>query len=155
MFPCLSRWLLNNLYSDLMLCSASDTFRILTYSALCFFRYMSAYSVIFSVIKTYAYWDIIKANSGICLINLCQRLIRHIQNPAIGHYSAIFRHIYNFRYACICWSLAYLKSLNIQNPSIVVSQHIFRALSYLWKFWNIQNSAIFKTQHIFRTLSKI
>ena len=58
-------WLLNNLYSDLILCTASDTFSIMVYSALFFCRYMPAYLIIFSVIKTCAYWNIIKAYSGI------------------------------------------------------------------------------------------
>ena len=51
----LSSLLLNNLYSDLMLCTALSLFRILGYSALCiFFRYMPAFSIIFSVIKAYS-----------------------------------------------------------------------------------------------------
>ena len=51
---CISRYLLSKLYSDLMLCTPSDTFRIiLAYSALYFFRYTSVYSIIFSIIKRY------------------------------------------------------------------------------------------------------
>ena len=47
--------MLSNLYSDLKLCIASDTFGILAYSALCFFlRYMPAYSNEFSVAKVYS-----------------------------------------------------------------------------------------------------
>ena len=51
---CLSLQLLSNLYSDLMLCTASDTFRILVYLELCIFRYMQAYSSIFRIIKAYS-----------------------------------------------------------------------------------------------------
>ena len=51
-------------------CTASETFRILAYSALCFFKYILTYSIIFSVVKAYLrifrhYWDI----------------FRHIQHP--------------------------------------------------------------------------
>ena len=49
----LSRWLLINLYSDLMLCPVSEIFRILVYSELCLFKYMQGYSSIFSIIKAY------------------------------------------------------------------------------------------------------
>ena len=46
--------LLSNFYSvDLILCTASDTFRILAYSTLGFFRYMRTYLIIFSVAKAY------------------------------------------------------------------------------------------------------
>ena len=51
---CLSQQLFSNLYSDLMLCTASDTFRILTYSEL-FSQYVPAYSIIFSIINTYSH----------------------------------------------------------------------------------------------------
>ena len=36
-----------------MLCTASDTFRILAHSELCLFRYIQVYSRIFSIIKAY------------------------------------------------------------------------------------------------------
>ena len=56
-------------------------------------------------------------------------MTRHIQNPAMGHYSAIFRiFLYN---ACICRKLAY--------SSMIASRRIFRTLSYL------QNLPMFKT----------
>ena len=66
---CLSQLLLSNLNIDLMLCIALDTFRILTHSELCFFRYMQRYSSIFSIIKAY---------SGLCrttLKTLCNACI--------------------------------------------------------------------------------
>ena len=67
----------------------------------------------------------------------CETLTRHIQNPAIGHYSAIFK---TLDYACISRNLACLEFGYIQNPSIIASWHIFRTLLYLRKFTNIQNS---------------
>ena len=116
------------MYSDLMLYTASDTFRILAYSALLFFQ---LYVGIFKLIQhsaylsyIHAYWGIIKAYSGLfrhiqhslspshihnlaifwalaylepeAYLEPCETLTRHIQNPAIGHYSAIFRHNQNF-----------------------------------------------------------
>ena len=83
----------------------------------------------------------------------CDTLTRHIQNPSIGYYSAIFRHIQNL-----------VQRLHMQKPGILaileyselfhncIPSHI---QSYLRKFTNIQNSSIFKTHHVFRTLSNI
>ena len=70
----LSRYMLSNLYNDLVLCTASDTFRILlAYSVLCFFWYMTAYSSILIVTKhIHAYWDTIKSYSD---------LFSHIYHP--------------------------------------------------------------------------
>ena len=108
-----------------MLCTASDTFWIiLAYSTLCFSgmrRHIRSYSALLRHI--HSYWDIIKTYSGLfrhsapCVIlaysqpyhilsplaylepeaylKPCGTLTRHIQNRAIGHYSAIFRHIQN------------------------------------------------------------
>ena len=46
--------LLSNFYSaDLILCTTSDTFRILAYSTPGFFGYMPTYPIIFTVIKAY------------------------------------------------------------------------------------------------------
>ena len=42
------------MYSDFMLCIASDTFRIIMAYSTLFFRYMPEYSIIFSVIKAYS-----------------------------------------------------------------------------------------------------
>ena len=62
-----------------------------------------------------------------------------------------------FRTSCkasIRRNLAYSKSWNIQNPSIIAFQIIFRTLSYLRKFSNIQNPVIFtKTYEYPRTLT--
>ena len=53
-YGALSQEQLSKLYSDLKLCTASDTFRILAYSELCLFRYMQANSNMSSIIKTYS-----------------------------------------------------------------------------------------------------
>ena len=154
----LSQQLLSNLYSDLMLCNTSSTFGILAYSTLCFFRCMhiQAYSALLRL--NHAYWDIIKAYSGLfrhilhpvwlfhihnfaifwalaylapeTYLTLCETLTRHIQNPTIGHYLAIFRTLGN---TCIRRNLAFSQSWNIQNPSIIASRCTFRTPSHLWK----------------------
>ena len=56
----LSRQLLSNLYGDLMLCTASQTFRILACSE---FRIIQAYSALLRDID--AHWDIVKSHSGL------------------------------------------------------------------------------------------
>ena len=133
--------LLSNFYSDFMLHNASDTLRIFTYSTLCFFKYMPAYSAILSVIETYSHiLRHTQSYSGI-FSTLCnphifttlpysKTLTRHIQNSAIGHYSAIFRHIQNVLQRLHTQILAYLESWNTQNTYIITSRRIFRTLSY-------------------------
>ena len=77
---------------------------IKSYSAL--LRHIHAYSGIFSTLcnsrtsKTLPY----------SYLKPYQTLTGHIQNPAIGHYSAIFRTVCN---ACICRNLENLESWNI------------------------------------------
>ena len=112
-----------------------------------FFRYISAYTALLT--QFHAYWDINKAYSGIfstlcnphvfttltfwalaCLgpeayLKPCETLTRHIQNPAIGHYSAIFRHIQKLlQRLCIRRNLTYSECCKIKNPSIIASRHI-------------------------------
>ena len=60
-------------------------------------------------------------------------VVRIAYSAIIQSYSTICRSLCN---ACICRSLAYLESWNIQNPSIIGSHHIFRTLSYLHKYVN-------------------
>ena len=89
----------------------------------------------------------------------CETLTRHIQNldivrrvysGIIHPYSDIFRTLCN---ACICRSLGFLESWNIQNPSIIAFWN--------WQPWYIDNPRIFRTldifttRHLFRNLSKI
>ena len=44
----------------------------------------------------------------VAYLKLCETLIRHIQNPVLGHYSAIFRHIQNL-----------VQRLHVQKPDIL------------------------------------
>ena len=62
-----------------------------------------------------------------------RNIVRIAYSAIIQSYSTICRSLCN---ACICRSLAYLESWNIQNPSIIGSHHIFRTLSYLHKYVN-------------------
>ena len=107
----------------------------------------------------HAYWDIIYAYSSLfstlssphihnlavfwAYLKPCETLTRHIQKPTIGHYSAIFRTLYN---ASIRRNLAYSESWNIQNPSIIASRRIFRTLSYLKPDTYSKSSQRFKMQ---------
>ena len=68
----------------------------------------------------------------------------------IQPYSSIFRILCN---ACIYRNLTNVEYWNIQNPSIIASQHVFRTLSYLLKLTNIQNkSDMAKRLRILRSL---
>ena len=73
-----------------MLCTATDTFTILAYSVLCFFRYMPVYSIILSVIEAYS------------------RKLRH--------YLGIFRLIQ--AYSAPCVTLAYSRPSHTLNSNI-------------------------------------
>ena len=71
----------------------------------------------------------------------CETLTRHIQNPTIGHHSAIFRHILNL-----------VQRLHMQKPEI------FGIMEYSEPFHNyiqtyIQNPVIHKNLPTFRTLT--
>ena len=76
----LSRQLLSNLYSDLMLRTASDTFTSLAYSELCLFRYIQVYSSIFSIIKVYSH-----------ILRHFHSIFSTLCNPCIDSHLAIFR----------------------------------------------------------------
>ena len=88
------------MYSDLMLCKATDTLRILAYSVLCFFRYMPAYQIIFSVIKVYS----------------------HI----LRHFKGIFRLIQ--AYSAPCVTITYSQPCHILHPTIFRTRGLFKAL---------------------------
>ena len=130
---------LSNLYSNLMLCTASGTFRILEYSQLYFVKYIEVCSNILNINK--AYLGIVNAHSGLfrtmynphisttlsysgkfktggifrTLWNIDQAYSEpcHSQNSLLRHCSTIFRHIVNL-HITICNShmsrnLAYLE----------------------------------------------
>ena len=135
-----------------MLCTASDKSRILAYWELFI---QVAYSALLRHI--HAYWGIVKAYLTPCVTLTYWKLCDipcpsrsraggifktlwnfdqaysepcHSQNSLFRHYSGIFRTLCN---SCICSNLAYLKSWNIQNPSIIASLRILRTLRYLPK----------------------
>ena len=138
-----------------MLSAASDTFRILAYPEFCFFSstlcnptYSQAYHIlnhgifrIGGIFKTM--WNFDHAYSELCIV-------RAVYSGIIQPYSDIFGTLCS---AYICRNLAYLEPCNIQNSSIIVSQRIFKTLSYLqkigkpWKFrtWHIGKPGIFRT----------
>ena len=126
-----------------MLCTASDTFRIImAYSALCFFRYTSVYSIIFNVIKAYPlisrhYYGIfrfIQAHSAPC-VTLAHSQLCHILNPIIFINGCLFKTLWNVdqtysepchsasishiqAYSVPCTMLAYAETWHTQNPGI-------------------------------------
>ena len=87
-----------------MLCTASDTFRIiLAYSVLCFFRYTSAYSIIFSILKGYSlilrhyYYGIFRViqaySSPFVILPYSQPY--HILSPGIFRIRGLFKTLWN------------------------------------------------------------
>ena len=109
--------LICNLYTDFILCyvmhQVYSEFWHIQHSG---FSVICQHSIIFSVIKVYSrilrhykgIFTLIQGYSAPCLtlahsaylesetyLKPCKRLSRHIQSPAIEHYSAIFRHIQN------------------------------------------------------------
>ena len=118
---------------------------ILTYSAICItFAYSQPYHILsHGIFRTEAY------------LEPCKTLTRHIQNPVMWYYSAIFRHIQNLVQRLHMHKPSIIGILEIQDSSIIESRQLFRILPYLQKFTNIENSDIFKTQYILRILSII
>ena len=83
----------------------------------------------------------------------CETLTRHIQNPVIGNYSAIFRHIQNLVQCLHTQKSGILKSMEYSEPFLnCTPKDIENAALFSNIYMNIQNSDIFKTRHIFRTL---
>ena len=143
-----------------MICTASDTFRTLVYSAL-----IPAYSIIFSVIKTFMNVKIllrhIQAYSGPCvtltysepchsepgifrtgsLFKILWNVDQHIQNFVIGHYSGIFKTLCN---ACIFRNLAYLEFWKIQNSYNYIPKYIQNPVIFRKIYEYSQNSDIIK-----------
>ena len=138
-----------------MLCTASDTFRILAYSELCLFRYMPVYLIqryydIFTHIETLlrhvqAYSDIfstlcnprifksLRYSEPVAHLKLREGLIRNIQNPFIGHHWASFSHIQ--AYAEPCATFAYAEAWDTWNPGIF--RNLYNSIPT-----HIQNSVI-------------
>ena len=82
-------------------------------------------------------------------------MTRDIQNPAIGHYSAIFSHVKNLTQRLHMPKLDILGILEYSEPfHYSIPTHIQNPV-IITKFANIQNSDIFKSRHIFRAILKI
>ena len=76
----------------------------------------------------------------------CETLTtRDIQNPAIGHYSAIFRQIQSLVQRLHTQKPGILEILEYSNASIIASPLIQKPV-YQRKFTNIQNSNLFKIE---------
>ena len=121
-----------------MLCTTSETFRILAYSELYSFRYIQAYSRISALLKhiqaystsflTLAYSQPYHIPSlGILepkpYSKACETLTRHIQSPAIVRaiitvYSGIIPLTHIQAYSEPCVLLTYAKIWHIWNPEI-------------------------------------
>ena len=163
---------------------ASETFRILAYSALCFSGicwHIQSYSVLLRHIHTY--WDIIKPHSGLfrhiqhpvytphipslalfwvlaylepeTYLKPCEMLNRHIQNPAIGYYSVIFRHFQNLVQCLQMQKPGILQILEFSEPfHNCIPIHIQNTLIFMKIYEHWELCDIFKTWHIFRTFQK-
>ena len=123
--------------SDLMLLTASEIFIVLAYSALGFFRYMPAYSIILSVIETFTRIEPLlrhtQAYSAPCVaLAYSQRC--HILSPSKfktgdcetlwnvdqiysePYHRALFSHIQPYSEPRV--TLAYAETWHTQNPGI-------------------------------------
>ena len=116
--------MLSTLYSDLMLWPASDTTcRILAYSKFYLFRYIQAYSSIFSIIKAYS-----------CILTHSEGLFRLIQassSPSVN---------LTYSQPCHIPSLAYLELESYWKPCETLDRHIQNpAIVTAWKKVHIQS----------------
>ena len=152
------RQTLSNLYSDHMLCTPSDTFRILAYSELSFCSGICRHTQLDSVLlrRIQAYSGILSALYNARIFKfLPHSEPRHIQSRRFNQNPVITQ-------TCSepCATLAYtdpgkLGILKYSEPfHNCISTYILN-LSHFGKFTNIQDSGILKTGHIFRNLSKI
>ena len=128
----------------------------------CFFKYMPVYSIIFSVIEAYSHMlrnfkaifrliqaylapFVILTYSQSCYIfwalaylgpeaylKHCETLTRYIQNPAVWHYSAIFRTLHKKKPG-IFEILEYLQTLHSCIPTYTQNPVIFPVDIYLLK----------------------
>ena len=117
----------------------SDTFRILAYSELYLFRYISTYSRIFRI----AYWEFrsIPAYSA-PFVTLAYSQPYHIPSQGVFRTGDVFRTVYSgiiqsysgiSRTLCnayLCRNLIYSESWNFQNPSIISSRRIFKTVLF-------------------------
>ena len=132
-------FLVSNFYRDLVLCTASDRFGILGYWTLYFFRYMSVYSIIFSVIKAYLHIYTYLHNSVLLQFTDQKIIIRGDQNSFFDFQKGKRRPLHSFLVACLGVSISLnmpeypWKCLNklfwlCQDPECVWSFYIFDRL---------------------------
>ena len=129
------------------------------FSGIC--RHIQAYSALLRHI--HAYGDIVKACSGLCshiqhpvysshihnhilalaylepetYLKLCETLTRDIQNPGIGHYSALFRHqnlMQRLHTLKVC-HLNHIKGTVIQIEKPLINNDRLRVSKVCWKFY--------------------
>ena len=142
----LSRWLLINLYSDLMLCIASEIFRILVYTELCLFKYMQGYSSIFSIVKAYIEASLrhIQVYSA-AWATLPYSQASHILSSSMFRNGGMFKTLWNFEhiYSEPCHSQNSFHRYYSQ-PYAIFRQIQCVTLAYV-KAWHNQNPGIFRT----------
>ena len=135
-----------------MLCTALDTFRIAAYSALCFFRYIHACSIIFRVTEAYSPIRHIQVHSGkfntLCNPRILTTLFKTLWNVDQAYSEPCYRTLFNHiqAYSEPCTTLAYTKTWHTQNPGI------FRTLSYLHPHTYSERCHINENLRLFRTL---
>ena len=114
-----------------MLCTASDTFRILACSALCLFRSMPTYSIIFSINKTHSRISrLIQAYSVPC-VALAYSQPCHSLSPGIFRTASLFKNLSNVEqaYSDPCHSALSAIFRHIQN----LVKRLY--MQKLWIFW--------------------
>ena len=157
--------------SNLILCTASNTFRILAYLALCFFRYTQVYSILFSVIVGYScilrtlcnsrtFTTLLYSEPSMFrtggLFKTLQTMTRHIRNPAKGHYSAKFRYIQNLVQRLHTQKPGIVRILKYSEPShncIPTDIQNPVLLTTIWEYLELSPLKV-KSGHIIRALSK-
>ena len=140
--------LLSNLYSDLMLYTASDTFRILANSALCFLcicRNIQSYSLLMRHIQVYeTLLRHIQAYSGISstLCNPCILVPLHFLSPSIFRTGDLFKTLWNVEQVYLEPRIFWMPGALFSH--VQVYSELYATLTYE-KTWHTRNPGIFKT----------
>ena len=144
----------------------SDILRILAFSAvfsgICLYkhcwgifthietllRHMQPYSGIFRtlcnprIFTTFTFWALVFLEPE-AYLKPCETLTRHIQNPAVRHYSAVFRHIQDLvqrlhtQKPGILGILEYSKPFHNCIPTHIQNPVILRKINEYSELWNI------------------
>ena len=117
-----------------MLCTPSDTFWILAYSALCFFRYMRN---LLRHIHSYDIFRLIQAYSGPC-VTFAYSQPCHILRPSIFRTVSLFKTLWNVDHAYLepCYRALF--------SHIHVYSEPFATLVYT-ETWHTRNRGILRT----------